>query len=197
MKNLPKEKRDRLILIILGTIVSLGLLWYLLIRAQDSSILAIARKTVEQEDKVGKAQRLIGAKAEIEKTLEVATQQLKEVEAGMASGDMYSWVILTINKFKADRNVEIPQFSREIPTEVGLLPKFPYKAALFNLRGTDYLQDFGKFLADFENTFPYLRVQNVELEPAVSSSATATASGEPEKLGFRIEIVTLVNPNTH
>jgi hypothetical protein len=194
MKNLPKEKRDRLILIVLGTVVSLGLLWYLLIRAQEQSIKAIAQKTVEQKDKVGRAQHLISSKAEIEKNLVVAAQKLKVVEAGMASGDMYSWVILTINKFKADRNVDIPQFSREIPTDVGLLPRFPYKAALFHLRGAAYFHDFGKFLADFENAFPYIRVQNVELEPAGSS---ATSTGEPEKLGFRIEIVTLVNPNTH
>ena len=39
---------------------------------------------------------------------------------------------------------------------------------MFNLRGTAYFQDLGAFLADFENEFPYLRVQNLELEPAAS-----------------------------
>ena len=71
--------------------------------------------------------------------------------------------------------------------------KFPYKAAIFNVRGTAYYHDLGKFLADFENAFPYLRVQNLELEPAANSSATTT--GEAEKLAFKMEIVALINPN--
>ena len=53
--------------------------------------------------------------------------------------------------------------------------------------------DFGKFVADFENAFPYMRIQNIELDPNPSSSANP--SNEPEKLGFKMEIVALVNPN--
>jgi hypothetical protein len=76
-----------------------------------------------------------------------------------------------------------------------MFPKFPYKAVQFSLRGTAYFHDFGKFLADFENRFPYLRVQNLELEPAATTSANNTE--DAEKLSFRLEIVTLVNPHVH
>jgi hypothetical protein len=73
-----------------------------------------------------------------------------------------------------------------------MFPKFPYKAAAFNVRGSAYYHDLGQFLADFENSFPYARIQNLEIEPgAVSASGTA----ETEKLSFRLEIVTLINPN--
>ena len=113
----------------------------------------------------------------------------------MASGDMYAWVIQTVGRFGAERKVEIPQFSREVMTEVGILPKFPYKAAVFNVRGVAYFHDLGKFLADFENSFPFARIQNIELEPAGNSAATATS--DSEKLSFRMEIVTLINPNVH
>jgi hypothetical protein len=37
---------------------------------------------------------------------------------------MYSWIILTINKFKAPCRVDIPQFSREVPCDAGVLPRF-------------------------------------------------------------------------
>ena len=77
---------------------------------------------------------------------------------------------------------------------MGCFPKFPYRAALFNVRGTAYYHDFGKFLADFENAFPYLRIQNIELDPNVSSAANTQS--EPEKLAFKMEIVALVNPNS-
>lgn len=193
MKNLPKEKRDRLILIVLGTLIVLIAIWYGLVSTQKKSLAAIQRRTLEQQDKVGSARRLIDSTSDLEKRLEITTEKLRSVEQSMASGDMYSWIILTMNRFRADRNVDIPQFSREVAVDVGVLPKFPYKAALFNVRGTAYFHDFGKFIADFENEFPYLRLQNVELEPAASSSATST--GDAEKLAFKMEIVTLVNPN--
>jgi Tfp pilus assembly protein PilO len=193
MKNLPKEKRDRLILIVLGTLMVLIAIWYGLVSAQNKSLAAIHKRTLEQQDKVGSAKRLINSVGDLEKSLEVATEKLRSIEHSMASGDMYSWIILTMNRFRADRNVDIPQFSREVTVDVGVLPKFPYRGALFNVRGSAYFHDLGKFIADFENEFPYLRLQNLELEPAASSSATST--GDAEKLAFKMEIVTLVNPN--
>lgn len=192
MKNLPKEKRDRLILIGLGTVMALLVFWYGLLNSQKKSLVQIAKRTIEQQNKVNNAQRLVNSTSEIQKNEEALTAKLKTIEAGMASGDMYSWIILTVNKFRAGYKVEIPQFSREVPCDVGILAKFPYKAAVFNLRGTAYFHDLGKFLADFENSFPYLRVQNLELEPAGGSSATAT--GDSEKLAFKMEIVTLLSP---
>jgi hypothetical protein len=112
---------------------------------------------------------------------------------------MYSWVILTMNRFKEGHKVEIPHFSREVATEVGMFSKFPYRAVVFHLRGTAFYHDFGRFVADFENKFPYMRVQNIELEPFFnpnSPESVSAANDDPEKLGFRMEIVSLVNPNS-
>jgi len=194
MKNLPKEKRDRLLLIGVGTVIAVVVLWYLVIQTQNKAIERLKTQSVEHKTKVENAQRLLSSTADLQKQLDGSTQELKAIEDSMASGDMYSWIILTINKFRADRKVEIPQFSREVPTEVGVLPKFPYRAALFNVRGTAYFHDFGKFIADFENAFPYIRVQNLELEPL--SSGTQTTPADAEKLAFKMEIVTLVNPTS-
>jgi len=194
MKNLPKEKRDRLILVCVGTVVAVVVLWYLVIQTQNKTIARLKTQNLENKTKVENAQRLLSSTADLQKKLDGSAQELKAIEDGMASGDMYSWIILTINKFRADRKVDIPQFSREVPTEVGVLPKFPYRAALFNVRGTAYFHDFGKFIADFENAFPYIRVQNLELEPAGVGNQTTPA--DAEKLAFKMEIVTLVNPTS-
>lgn len=192
MKQLPKEKRERLLLVGVGTVVCLVGIWYGLIHVQQTSLERIAKTIAENEAKLGSAERLISSTVQLQEQLEDVTRRLEGIEGSMAAGDMYSWVIQTVSKFRADRKVDIPQFSREVSTEVGLLPGFPYKAVLFNLRGTAYFQDLGAFLADFENEFPYLRVQNLELEPAANSSATST--GENEKLAFRMELVALVHP---
>jgi len=193
MKNLTKEKRDRLLITAAVTLVAVVALYYMLISRQQSAAKAMAKQINEQKLKVSSAERLVAATADIKRNLELANQKVSSIEEGMASGDMYAWVIQTVGRFGAERKVEIPQFSREVLTDVGIFPKFPYKAAVFNVRGVAYFHDLGRFLADFENSFPFARVQNVEMEAAGSSAATGTS--DTEKLSFRMEIVTLINPN--
>jgi hypothetical protein len=194
MKNFSKEKRNRLILIGLGTTVIIAAIWQGLVATQKNSLERMVQQISDKRNKVENAQRLVNSTAQIQRNFEVTNEKLKAIENDMASGDMYSWIILMVNRFREGYKVEIPQFSREVPCEVGMFSKFPYKAALFTLRGNAYFHDFGKFLADFENRFPYIRVQNLTLEPAVSSSANNTA--DSEKLAFQMELVTLINPHT-
>lgn len=200
MKNLPKEKRDRLILLVLGTLVIVVGLYFGLITMQQKTLLDTAKKKVEQENKLNSGQRMVEKAPTIEEALAKATKDLKAVEATMPSGDMYSWIILTINTFVNAFNetyqarVDIPQFSREVAGDIGMYGKFPYRAASFVLKGTAFYHEFGRFISDFENTFPYMRIQNIELEPnPVSNSADPDAG---ERLMFKIEVVTPVNiPN--
>jgi len=195
MKNLPKEKRDRIILIAIGALAITAGLYYGAIAPQRKVLEESSRKKLEQEDKIASAERLIGNISQIEKNVEKATTQLKAIEATMASGDMYSWVIQTVNAFKENYEVDIPQFSREVAADVGMIPRFPYRAAVFHLRGTARYRDFGKFVADFENSFPYMRIQNIELDPAAATSANGGgATDTKEKLAFKMEIVALVKP---
>ena len=194
IKNLSKEKRDQLILVVITTVALVVGIYLGLVKMQRRSLEKIARETAEQQTKVGNADRLVKTRAEVEKTLETNLEKLKTIEQDMASGDMYSWVIMTINRFRADRKIDIPQFSREVTTEVNVLPKFPYKAALFNIRGTAHFHDLGKFIADFENTFPYIRIQNIDMESAGQTAASG-APAESEKISFKMELVALINPN--
>ena len=202
MKNLPKEKRDRLLVIVIGSFVLMGAVYYGLISHQRQTLGEIAKKYAEEDRRVSNGQRLAATTADLQKKLETTQGKLKGIESTMASGDMYSWIILTMNSFKENGGykVEIPQFSREIPCDVGMIAKFPYRAAAFNVRGTAYYHEFGRFVADFENTYPYMRIQNIDLEPAGSSTGTGTStSGSPEeneRLSFKMEVITLVNPNS-
>jgi hypothetical protein len=73
-------------------------------------------------------------------------------------------------------------------SDVDLLPKFPYKQLKVSVTGTAYYHDLGKFIADFENTFPHIRITNLTVD-----TGGATAEGG-EKLAFRMEVVALVKP---
>ena len=98
-------------------------------------------------------------------------------------------MINTINRFNIAKQVTFLDFQREIVGDVGVFPKFPYKAAVFPVKGTSHYHNLGRFLADFENSFPFVRVQNLELSPA-----PRTAGEDAESLNFKFEIVALIKP---
>ena len=126
----------------------------------------------------------------VETQLATNSERLQDLEQGMASGDLYSWAINSIRQFKNPYRVDIPQFSQiDGPKDTSVLAKFPYQQATITIGGTALFEDFGRFLADFENAFPYVRVQGLSLEPAPSE----TGSGA-DKLQFRMDIVALVRP---
>ena len=189
MSKLPKDKRARIVLAVLTTVVVGAVLWVGLINPLLDKVAQLARRIDDARSKVELGAKQLAASNQVAAALATTGEQLTKVEATMASGDLYAWMIQTMNRFKTPYPVDIPQISREIPSEVGVLPNFPYRAAIFVVRGTGYYHDFGKFLADFENNFPYIRVQNLELD----SSGGARVE-DPERLQIKMELVTLVRP---
>ncbi len=194
MKKLSQDKRNKLIGVAVGTLVIVLALWCTLIDGQKQSIKRLTDRNAEEKAKLDSALKVLESKALVQQRLEDAGKKLKSIESEMVKGDMYDWVIQTVKNFKSSYNnrIEIPNFSREVLCDVQMFPKFPYRAALYNIRGTAYFHDFGRFIADFENRFPFMRIQNIDVEPASSSSATAT--DDAEKISFRFEIVALVSP---
>ena len=191
MSKLPKDKRDKIIFISLGTIVVCAAVWFLVIGAQRESLKVAREKALTSRDQLARGEAMLKTQPTVNAQFEEATRQLQQRETGMAApNDMYSWLIQTLNNFRLGYKVEIPQFGRELPTAVGMFPKFPYSAALFTVRGSAHYHDFGKFLADFENAFPCIRVQNIELDPAMEIAGSEVR----EKLNFKMELVTLVRP---
>ena len=141
------------------------------------------------------SKRRVEKEEQIQNDLDTASRELKSIENQMASGDLYSWIIVTLNKFRSAYKVDIPNFTREQVAEVGVVPEFPYKAATFVVRGSAYYHDLGRFLADFENQFPYIRMQNLEIEPLGIPAATPTQRPvDQEKLSFKMEVVALIKP---
>ena len=133
-------------------------------------------------DSVRQADRLAQELTESKKTL-------VEMETDVASGDLYSWIITTLRRFRAPYKVEIPSQSPISPiTDVNMLANFPYKQTSINVSGTAHYHDLGRFVADFENQFPHIRLVNLNID--LDSGST-----EPEMLAFRMEIITLVKPN--
>lgn len=189
--KLPKDKRNQLVLVVLITLGTLGALGFGLIKYQYNSLHRLAEKRVVAEAKLKKMRDAIKYADQLKADLDEVGKTLAERENDMASGDVFSWVYNTLRKFKTPYKVELPQFSPIGPNSpMSLLPNFPYQQATLTVAGTAHYHDFGRFLADFENQFPHIRVLNLALDVNAG-----TLPEEPETLSFRMDIVTLVKPN--
>ncbi len=190
MNRLSKEKRNQLILagVIFATIVG-G--WYMMIyKSQTQNLTTLRAKRDAARQKMVQVKQAIDSADQIEAELAEGRKQLDKIEDTMATGDLYSWAINTVRQFKLAHKVEIPQFSQiDGPKDMPMLPGFPYKQASLTIGGSAYFHDFGKFVSDFENQFPYMRVLNLSLEPVSS-----LAGSDRERLAFRMEIAALVKP---
>jgi hypothetical protein len=193
MSKLPKDKRDKIILVGMVTVVASAAVWLLLVRSQYNTLRGAREKLVTSQGQLQRGEATLQTKAKTTEDFEAASKLLRGKESAMAAPtDMYSWLIQTLNQFRAGHRVDIPQFGPPQLSDVGVFAKFPYHAAVFNVRGTAHYHDLGRFLADFENSFPYIRVQNIELEPAGGEGTSGQEARE--KLNFKLELLTLVRP---
>jgi Tfp pilus assembly protein PilO len=190
MNKLSKEKRKQLVLVgLVVTGVLVGLIWGVL-GPQNAKRNNLKLDKADAEHRLQRIKQTIENAEQIEAQLADANKRLARIEETMATGDLYAWAINTLRQFKLGYRVEIPQFSQiDGPRDVPVFAGFPYKQANMTISGTAYYGDLGHFIADFENQFPYMRFQNLTLEPSVGQSG-----GEREKLSFRVELAALVKP---
>jgi len=185
VNKLTKTQREQLIAIAIGAVMVLGALWYFGVTAKQKELIATRHKTEEMDKKLHDADALMRREGEISGTLQTRTDLLAKLEGELAPDrDAYAWLINTMNTFmQMHRGVNIETYSQPEVSEDGLIPKFPYKWATFHLRGTGYYHEWGKFFSDFENTFPYFRIQSPML------SANTGPGMQPEKLSVNFDIV--------
>jgi Tfp pilus assembly protein PilO len=190
MNTLTAEKKQHVILVAVLTGVVIALAWFLLIGTLQDNIAKKRAKAGETADKVADARKKISQSAALEEQLASATRKLAATEdEGMASGDLYFWIINTISRFKLAYRVDIPVFSQPEEIKATVLPDLPYKSVRYNVRGSAYYHDLGRFVAAFENSHPYVFVQNLEVFPS-----DVVQADDPERLNFRMDIVALVKP---
>lgn len=190
MKRLPPAKRNQLIMVIAATIVLLCVVYFCLIRPQKEKNDSLAGEIHGKQDTLQKVKNSIKEADQISAKLNDISLQLGHAEDDVANGDVYAWIYDTIRRFKAKYQVDIPTIGQPNVSEVDLLAGLPYRQVKVSLSGTAYYHDLGKFVAEFENNFPHMRLVNLSIEPAGLPGSNA------ERLSFRVDVIALVKPNT-
>jgi hypothetical protein len=174
---------------VLATFVLIGAVYFLLILPQNDENNRLATDTAKQLTELQKIKASIKQRDATDAALREIADQLNGAEEDVATGDVYAWIFDTLRRFKS--SVEIPSITQPILSDEDMIPGFPYKQLKVTLVGTAYYHDLGKFVADFENNFPHMRLVNLSLDPANTIS-----TGPTEKLNFRVDVVALVKPNS-
>src|SRR5947208_9528225 len=107
--KLPKEKKQHLVLIGMITVGALGGLGWGLIKTQYDYLGRLAAKKVATQKKLTQVEQAVKRAKQIGDELATTRTLLTEQERDIAEGDLYSWVINTLRRFKGDYKVEIPQ----------------------------------------------------------------------------------------
>jgi len=192
MKRLPPAKRNHLIIVIAVTIVVVCCIYFFLIQSQKEENIKLAHDTIDRHGELEVIKKSIAQANVTDANLTEITLQLSHAEEDVVTGDAYAWIYDTIRRFKSTYHVDIPNIGQPTISDVDVLAGFPYKQVKVSLSGTAYYHDLGKFFADFENTYPHVRLVNLSLEPV----GLGPASTSNEKLTFRVELVALIKPNT-
>ncbi len=188
MNKLSKEKRDQLILVGMGTLALLILIIYGLVHPQYGAISKINAEINTARDDLKSKQDTIKITDTVSNQLADMSDTLAEAEGDMVTGDPALWIYDKIRNFKEHYKVDVAVNSQLSMGEVDLLPRFPYKQLKVTVGGTAYYHDLGKFIADFENTYPHVRVVNLTIDPA------GGVGDNSEKLAFKMDIIALVRP---
>jgi Tfp pilus assembly protein PilO len=191
MKRLPPAKRNQLIIVVVATLALLGLVYSLLINPQKTKNIRLANDTKAAKVKLEKYRTTIKLAEDTAAKMADKSALLTQAEKDIATGDVYLWLNDTIRGFKTAYQVDIPNVSQPTPpAKVDLITDFPYDQVKVTLNGVAHYHDLGKFIADFENNFPHMRVINLTAEPVPAPPGSA-----PERLSFHLDVIALIRPN--
>ncbi len=191
MKRLSPEKRNKLIAVVVATLVVIGLIYYFLIgpEIQDKEKLAKdVKAAIANLETIKQTIKRANVSAG---TLDAIQTALNKAEEDTASGDLFAWTYDSIRRMKMGFRVDIPDIGQPTQSDADIIPSSAYRQIKVRIRGYGYYHDIGKFIAELENRSPHIRLENLVVEPDTSGAA-----GAVEKLQFRAELVALVKPTS-
>lgn len=188
--SLSKQKQIALLKLGGITLAVLVGLWFFLIKSAQTSLKqkTIASDKLAQKIVVKKqmVQRVEQTKAELEE----GSQKLRAIEEQMVTGDIYLWIEKTLRDFEIRDQIEFTKYEPPQIVASEMPFKLPYKIASFAVNGSASYHDLGTFLANFENSYPHIKIRRLEMEPILIGPAS-----RDEKLSFLLEMQVFVHPS--
>jgi hypothetical protein len=205
MNKLSKDKRDKLLLICIMAGGLVAVLYFLVIVDQKDELTGLTNRIAQMSDKRDKAAKTFKRQRDFEENLEGQKKLLNAKQAEMPrAGEGILWFNTLMEERRVVFNLDIKDIKGpEQPVDPGILPKFDFKGVAFTVTMVGTYLDFGRFLADFENRFPYMRTQLQSVTPEYvppsatgANPASAGSDNEPLKLRFNFRVISLIKSQT-
>jgi len=198
MNKLPKDKRDKLLLICFAIVGIVLVLYFLVLSDMKDEQAVLGTKLTSLKDKIDKSEMLMKKQSDFQAHSEQLRKALNDRQAQMPKpGEDHVWFLRIMEDRRAKFNLDISVIRNPEPADPGVLPKFPFKGVAFNVTLIGGYTDFGRFLADFENSYPYMRVQILSVSPDLQQGTGAGGSAEDaSKLRFNFRVISLVKTQT-
>jgi len=104
MIRISKEKRDKLILVAIGAVAIVAGLWLGVVKTRREQIGLSQTKLEKAMEKLENARKMVSRSAQAEADMEAASTKLSAIEDIMASGDLYSWARLLMERARRSRS---------------------------------------------------------------------------------------------
>jgi Tfp pilus assembly protein PilO len=201
MNKLSKEKKDKLILTCIACVGVIAVLYFLVITDQKREIEQLNGKIAQLKSKrdiaAKQVKRLPEMQAEVEKQKAILVQKQLDMQKPEAD---HVWFLHIMEKMREQYGLGLDEIKPPSPIDPGVLPKFPFRAVELRVSMLGDYTVFGRFLADFENRYPYLRVEIMSISPERGGAGTRTAEAlsnpsapkEPTQLRFNYRVIALV-----
>jgi hypothetical protein len=197
MIKLTKKQRNHLIAVGAGTVAVITGLCFFVVRAQVKKLSEINADCAKMRANLSNEHAMVYQAEQVALELTNCQNKLKQREAGFApEREPYSWMKTVMDRFYLPPNSAPPyktvskiDFKQPEIFEKGVIYGFPYKWAAFHITGEGHYHDFGKFIADFENSFPYFTIRNLDI-------SVPTVKTDPDMLSYSFDIVTPQTPGT-
>ena len=174
---------------ILGSFIAVGVMFAFVVWPQWGELQAARQEMSNAQGTAEQARRASIQAKEAYDDMVATSNALAQAETGMATGDVYSWVVRTFEALKANHHVQLSQIDPPEIRESNVLPKAGYRRAKFTVSGRATYHDLGSFLADFENKYPFARLTNLEIH---APGASRGDYDESEELRFAMDVTVAV-----
>jgi hypothetical protein len=184
--KLPTERRNQLIGIIAVTAAALVVIWFLFVNPRYATLRHSRKVMADKQHQLQLMDQTVKNIGDTANQLQDASTALEQAEADVASGDPNAWIYDLIRHSKENYKVDISISGQAGIGDENLFPQFPYKQLQVSVSGSAYYHDLGNFIANFENTYPHIRLVNLTIDPG---------AGPDEKLSFHMDIMALMKGN--
>jgi hypothetical protein len=179
-----REGLGKALSIAAGTAVFAILIYVFGILPLQTAALKAKERNLTLEENLQLVNLKVKKKGEITSALTNSVERLGEWEKEFPEGDVYLWMLKKFQDFEATMPIRIINVSPPRVQDTEGFPKVPYPSTSYSVVGNAYFEDFGNFLAEFENSFPLFTFKKLELEPLAISSSDDQPN---ETLQFKME----------